>query len=436
MLVVRRITIVSESLTGPTPDTAKLRLSWRKVGLLTVLYFVQGLPFGFFLFTFPLHLRGEGYSLFKITFLSIVNFPWLIKFLWAPLADRFFWARLGRRRSWILPAQAALVATLVITGLLTPELNLFGLMAMLFLVNLCAATQDIGVDGLAVDILDDHERGVGNSTQAAAYKVGMLGGGFGLTWLLSSVGIQGCFYVMAMVVGVAMLVPIFLREPPPPPLIADAERTGRRVSALRLVLQLFQRHGVVLFVVFLLLVKAGDSIANPLFRLFLKDAEMTLSEINWVMNLGGIVATLIGSAVCGFLIMKIGRRTALVLTAAGQGLSHLGWALLACTTTPLAAVWAAAIGEHLVSGMLTVVVFTLMMDAVRPEAGSGQYTLLMCVYGGSAFLLNIVAGGIAQAAGYTAAFGLAGLITLACLVLVAPLSKNGYLSGKRPAVPE
>ncbi len=404
--------------------------------LLSVLYFVQGLPFGFFLFTFPLHLRAEGLSLVKITFISIVNFPWLIKFLWAPLADRYFWASFGRRRSWIIPAQAGLVGSLLLAGILTTSLNLIGLMVMLSLVNLFAATQDIGVDGLAVDILDDHERGVGNSVQAAAYKVGMLGGGFGMTFLLSAgVGIQGCFYAMAAAVALAMLVPIFMREQPAPALLTKGDQQGRRVGAFSLLLSMFRRHGIVVFLLFILLVKAGDSIANPLFRLYLMDAKLSFAQINWTMNMGGIVATLVGSAICGFVIMGLGRRMALIVTAAGQGVSHLLWASMGVLGTSMPLVVGAALGEHLVSGMLTVVVFTLMMDTVRPEAGSGQYTLLMSIYGGITFALNIFAGAIAQSAGYDGAFGIAGFITLACLALVYPLSKNGYLDGKRPEQP-
>lgn len=421
---------------APLPPRPAPGISWKKVGLLTVLYFVQGLPFGFFLFTFPLHLRAEGHSLFGITFLSIVNFPWLIKFLWAPLADRYYWVTFGRRRSWILPAQGGLVATLVLTGILTPQLGLLGLMVMLSLVNLFAATQDIGVDGLAVDILDDHERGVGNSVQAAAYKVGMLGGGFGMTFLLKTgVGIQGCFFAMAVAVGVAMLVPILWREAPAPSLVRATAHGDRKVGAFSLLLSLFRRHGIVVFLLFVLLVKAGDSIANPLFRLYLKDARLTLGQINWTMNLAGIVATLLGSALCGFVIMKIGRRLALLVTVAGQGLSHLAWAAMGLVGTSLPVVLTAALTEHLVSGMLTVVVFTLMMDTVRPEAGSGQYTLLMSIYGGITFALNIFAGAIAQSFGYAVAFSVAGALTLACLALVPPLWKDGYLEGRRPDAP-
>ncbi|MBU1510288.1 MFS transporter, partial [Myxococcota bacterium] len=154
-------------------------LSPRKTLLFTALYLVQGLPFGFFLFTYPLILRAQGLSLTKITFLSVVNLPWLVKFLWAPLVDRYFWPRLGRRTSWILPMQLGLAASLALTGLFAMDLGINGLILCLLVVNFFAATQDIAVDGLAVDQLTPAERGHGNAIQSASYKIGMLGGGFG-----------------------------------------------------------------------------------------------------------------------------------------------------------------------------------------------------------------------------------------------------------------
>ena len=429
------------------------RLSIRKAGILTVLYLVQGLPFGFFLFTFTLHLREQRLSLAKITFISAVNLPWLLKFLWAPLADKYFWPSVGRRRSWILPAQGLLVVSLAVTGLLSHSLDLLGLMAFLTLVNFCAATQDIGVDGLAVDILEEHERGVGNSVQAAAYKIGMLGGGFGLTWILPHVGIKGCFFVMAGAVAVGMLVPVFLREGP----VVEASGGGEEASGggveasgggeeaspesipfWSLFKSLFTRPGAPAFFAFILLVKVGDAIANPLFRLFLKDSGVSLSQINWSMNLAGMAATLIGSALCGFFIKFMGRRWALWITLVGQGLSHLAWAGL----TPLGSelkgpalgwLYTVALWEHLVSGMLTVVVFTLMMDAVRKEVGSSQYTLLMCLHLGTAFIVGMGSGAYTQWLGYGVAFGTAGVFTLACGGLLPVLERRGYLAGHIPS---
>ena len=85
----------------------------RRLGLLATLYFAQGLPFGFFVQALPALLRQQGYSLSEIGLASLLTLPWALKFLWAPVVDRRWSARLGRRRTWILAMQLAGVITLV-----------------------------------------------------------------------------------------------------------------------------------------------------------------------------------------------------------------------------------------------------------------------------------------------------------------------------------
>ena len=91
----------------------------KRFGLLALLYFVQGLPFGFQSTALPVYLRAEGISLESIGFASALALPWMLKALWAPLVDSRFSARLGRRRSWILPMQAGLMCC--IAASMTPR---------------------------------------------------------------------------------------------------------------------------------------------------------------------------------------------------------------------------------------------------------------------------------------------------------------------------
>lgn len=60
-------------------------------------------------------LRTRGYSLDAIGLTALLALPWALKFVWAPVVDRWWWPRIGRSRSWILPIQLA--ATLVLTAL-------------------------------------------------------------------------------------------------------------------------------------------------------------------------------------------------------------------------------------------------------------------------------------------------------------------------------
>ena len=161
----------------PSPGERRFPEPW-KIGILSALYFAQGLPFGFQSTALPLYLTELGLTMTRVGFAKVIAIPWGLRILWAPLVDRYFSERFGRRRSWIVPMQLLLASTCLLTSLI--PLSLDTLMPFLFcvlLMNVFAATQDIAVDGLAVDILEPRELGVGNAAQVAGYKIGMLTGG-------------------------------------------------------------------------------------------------------------------------------------------------------------------------------------------------------------------------------------------------------------------
>ncbi|MEO1366614.1 MAG: MFS transporter, partial [Acidobacteriota bacterium] len=149
----------------------------RKLFVLSLLYFVQGLPYGFQATAFPVYMRQEGVSLVGIGLASALSLPWLFKVVWGPWVDRFGSERFGRRRSWIVPLQVALAVACAVAAAVEPEGGLMTLLALVLMMNVCASTLDVAVDGLAVDVLDEHELGYGNIAQVVGYKVGMLTGG-------------------------------------------------------------------------------------------------------------------------------------------------------------------------------------------------------------------------------------------------------------------
>jgi|EP01047_Picozoa_sp_COSAG01_P090212 PAT family beta-lactamase induction signal transducer AmpG len=88
-----------------------------RLALLWVLYFVQGLPFGFQSKCLPLLLRERGFTLSQIGYAHLLSAPWTLKFLVSPFIDR--WGRgapMGHRKSWILPTQLCLIGACVIAS--------------------------------------------------------------------------------------------------------------------------------------------------------------------------------------------------------------------------------------------------------------------------------------------------------------------------------
>ncbi|MEJ7733826.1 MAG: hypothetical protein WKG00_32105 [Polyangiaceae bacterium] len=235
------------------------------LALLAALYFAQGLPFGVQAHALPVYLREAGVSLQGIGLLGLLAAPWMLKPLWAPLVDRWGSARFGRRRSWIVPMQALLAMGAALAAFADPVAHLGVLLALVLAMNLFAATQDIAVDGMAVDLVRGADTGTGtdtdtdtdtgmgagtdaraagrpalgwaNSAQVVGYKLGMLtGGAAGLA--TARVHWQGAFLAMSALMVAVMLVTLAVREPAPAgdgPASDEAARSaaggGRRARA-------------------------------------------------------------------------------------------------------------------------------------------------------------------------------------------------------------
>jgi len=130
------------------------------LALLGLLYFCQGLPGGFLAVALPVILRERGLSMAEIGLASLLSLPWMLKVLWAPLVDRWWWPRIGRRRSWMIPAQLGMLGCTLALAAFEPEDGLYPIVVLFLALNVFAATQDIPVDGYAVDVLRGRELGL------------------------------------------------------------------------------------------------------------------------------------------------------------------------------------------------------------------------------------------------------------------------------------
>ena len=162
----------------------------KNILLLTFLYLIQGLPYGFQARFLPIYLRTQGVSLTSVGLFKLLLIPWLCKALWAPLVDKY-----GTKRKWLLWSISALAITCFVCAFISPTYTPL-LCMMLFLLNVCASTQDIAVDGIALKLLSDDELGKGNTAQVVGYKIGSLIGGGILVTLIEYLGWTGMFLVL------------------------------------------------------------------------------------------------------------------------------------------------------------------------------------------------------------------------------------------------
>src|SRR4030095_4436027 len=138
----------------PLVASRRLRLT-----LFTAAYFSQGVPIGLLVIALPAWLSAHGTSLGEIAaYQGIVGLPWGFKLIAGPFMDRFAFPAMGRRRPWIIGAQAVLTLAFAALAFVSDPLAQLPLViAIGFVVNAFAALQDVAVDGMAIDVLAETE---------------------------------------------------------------------------------------------------------------------------------------------------------------------------------------------------------------------------------------------------------------------------------------
>ena len=202
-------------------------VEWRKGGALTenktrrvvtlcLMYFAQGLPWGFASVTFAAYLTANGTTVEEIAILfATVALPWTFKWIWGPVVDALFIERYGPRRQWVLFAQTGMALTLgslIFVDDLNEKIEL--VTRVLFIHNIFASLQDVATDALAVEILQPDEVAKVNGFMFAAKRGGIMVGGAGLGVLISLISISGVIATQLALLLLIALIPLTLIEKP------------------------------------------------------------------------------------------------------------------------------------------------------------------------------------------------------------------------------
>lgn len=398
-----------------------------RIAFLSSLYLVQGLPFGFQANALAALLRDQGVSMTHITLTTALALPWSLKALWAPLVDRHHVRALGRRRSWILPMQLLLALSMIAAAFAPVHPDPLPLLALVLLMNLFAATMDIAVDGLAVDLLRDTELGAGNAAQVVGYKVGMLAGGGLLVWVSErfELGWQGLFFGMAGLVAVVFTITLFVDEG------SHARAAPTEHVSLRAILSTLRdamlRPGAGWLVLVLVTYKLGESLVDPVFQPLLVDQGVPRASIGLWVGTYGMVASIAGSLLGGVLASRVSVERAFVVAGGARVIAlSMPWAIATIGPLPAAFVVLSTSAEHLVSGALTTIMFAFMMRHTDRRIGASHYTALATLEVIGKAPLAMASGWIADRVGAPISFAFA--VALAAGWVVLFVSVRGRLA--------
>ncbi len=392
--------------------SALLSIIDRRHLILLLLGFSSGLPLALIVGTLQAWLTESGLSLEVIGSFSVVTLPYALKFIWAPLLDRYLpplLGRFGRRLGWMLISQYVLVGLVAGMGLTEPREQLGLLFLLSCLLALASATQDIVVDAYRADLLYRSEQGPGASVAIFGYRLGMLTSGALALSLAQTLPWQTVYALMALLQGVGVLAALFA-----PALTENAGRPNTLKEAVIAPLaEYFRRSGAVELLCFIVLYKLTDVMAGMFTTTFMLQVGFAKTDIAAVVKGLGLVATIVGSLLGGISLVWLGMRRALLVFGIFQGVSNLAFAVLAMVGKEYVALALAITIENLSGGLGTAAFTAFLTSLCHQRFTATQYALLTSLAAVSRSFLGVPCGMLAAAVSWEAYF-------MICTVAAAP----------------
>ncbi len=306
------------------------KLNKRNLFSTLLLGFSSGLPLALISSTLQAWFTVTGASLLVIGSLGLVGQPYIYKFLWAPLLDRWIPPLLGRRRGWLVITQFALLITIASMALANPQSSPSLLIALALLVAFLAASQDIAVDAYRTDILTPCERGLGTTLYSWGYRVAMLVSGALALALAEYIGWRATYLFMASLISIGLFGSWFGQEP-----TDEQEKhppTTLRAAIVEPFKEFLSRKSAWLILLFILLYKFGDALSISLTTPFLiRGLNFSLSTVAIINKGVGFFAAMLGLLAGGILMARISLFRALLyfgILQAGAILTLLQLALV------------------------------------------------------------------------------------------------------------
>jgi PAT family beta-lactamase induction signal transducer AmpG len=417
-----------------------LAMRSRRTAFVVLQSFSSGLPLGLVWYAIPDWMRDIGVDIRVVGLITLAQAPWAFKVLWSPLMDRYvppFW---GRRRGWMAVTQVALlVLGLMLAGLGQRPEAIWVVGALALAIAVASASQDIAIDAYAVEVLHTDEQGPASGARIALYRAALLVSGGASITLAARFGWPAVNVLLALVYLPVLWITWKSPEPdvqPTPP------RTMRDAVWLPFLSFLTRRQALEILA-FVVLYKFADNLAQALTRPFLIDMGYSADHRGIALATVGVVATVVGAFLGGWVTTLAGLGHALWIFGFLQLFSNAGYFLLSVLGAPnLPAMYGATGFELLTSGMGTGAFAVLLLRLTERQFSATQYALFSSLFALPRVVAGPVTGFAVDALGWPTFFlatmvvGIPGLLMLARFVPLGVREPEFDLEGPRaPTLP-
>jgi PAT family beta-lactamase induction signal transducer AmpG len=393
----------------------------------------SGFPYAMIGATLTTRLAQDGINKRSVTTFSLAFLVYNFKFLWAPLVDRLrlpVLGRFGQRRSWLWLSAAGVAAAVSFLGVADPLASLRTVAVAAVAVGVMGATFDIVIDAYRIELLKPHQLGVGSGMSQYGWRIGSVCAGALALLVAQHAGWAAAYVLSALFAVPAVVAGVWLGEPlrhrDPTPRRGMAEAIAAVVAPLS---EFFRRRGAGLVLLFVLLHKIGDTLANLTVRLLLDDLGFSNQEIA-TFDVGfGFAAYLVGIFLGGILYVRMGMNRSVMLSLVLMGVSNLSFALLALLGHSNGLLAFTMCFENVSSGIGGVTVVAYLSALCNLSFTATQFALLSAAASiVGRFVTGTTAGRLIETMGYVNFYLLTTVASLPGILLYGWMLRSGLIA--------
>jgi MFS transporter, PAT family, beta-lactamase induction signal transducer AmpG len=392
----------------------------------------SGFPYAMIGATLTTRLAQDGIDKKTVTAFTLAFLVYNLKVFWAWIVDGVrlpVLGGLGQRVSWLILAGLMVIGAVINLALVDPSASISATVTAAILVGVAGATFDIVIDAYRIETLKPYQMGVGSGMSQYGWRIGSAGAGALALVVSARMGWSAAYIFCAAFALPAMITGLVMGEPKRR--VVNIEKKGLVEiwnSIIGPFVEFFQRQGALLVLLFILVHKIGDTLANLTFRLLFDDLKFTNDEIA-IYDVGvGFWAYLIGIFVGGIIYAKMGIKRSVLLALILMAVSNLSFAGLAASGHSNWAM-AGAIGfENAASGFGGVVLVAYFSALCDLRFTASQYALIsagVSVVG--RFLTGTTAGAFIESIGYVNFYLLTTVLALPGIGLFWWMMRSGLV---------
>lgn len=385
----------------------------KKLGVVALLYFVQGAPVAILWEVLPVYFRLHGVSLGAIGGLRLLELPFSLKVFWSPLVHRY-----GDRRVWVVTCMLGISMVLILLPFVHVAAVGVAVLLLILALTTFSATQDIAIDSYSVGLIDRDEEGPANGVRASAYRVALVVAGGGLVFLAAVLSWDVLFVLAGIFFG----------------LLGFAALTIPRLSLPQEARQHWLRGfvgwagtwKVIPLILFVLTYKLGEFAIGPMVKPFWVDYGQTIwpvrqdlmFQIGLFPTVFGIVLSVVGALSGGAFIARFGIFHGVWFLGLLQAVSNLGYSFVEWFDLGRFGLYGASMFESVSGGLGTAAFLAFLMNICQKEHATVQYAFLSSIFSLTGRLIGGISGLGAEKYGYGDYFALTFLLALPAYLLL------------------